>query len=178
MSRIGDKPIGVPAGVTVKVEDRRVSAKGPQGELSVEIPERLSVALEDDRVVVGRPDDTRESKRMHGLVRSLVANMVEGVEKGFSRQLEIEGVGFRASVQGQTVSLALGFASPKEYKAPDGVTVTEQGGTKITVSGPDKQKVGEAAARIRAFSPAEPYKGKGLRYAGERVRRKVGKTVA
>jgi len=125
-----------------------------------------------------RADDTRESRSFHGLARSLVANMIQGVAEGFKKELEIEGVGFRASVRGQEVSLSLGFSSPVEYLAPDGIKVTVDGGTKLVVSGADKQKVGDTAARLRGFMPAEPYKGKGMRFKDERVRRKVGKTVA
>jgi len=167
----------LPSGVTATTDGNRISIKGPQGELDYTLPAGVTAAVEDQAVVLGRADDSREAKSLHGLARSLVANMVEGTANGFRKQLEIEGVGFRASVQGQTVTLMLGFASPVLYTAPGGVKVEEQGGTKLTVSGADKQKVGEAAARIRSFYPAEPYKGKGLRYAGEYVRRKVGKTV-
>jgi len=177
MSRIGKMPVELPSGVTASIDGGRVSINGPQGELQYAPPAGVTAAVDDNRVVLSRADDSPEARSLHGLARSLVANMVEGAAKGFRKDLEIEGVGFRASVQGQTVTLLLGFASPVQYTAPEGVKVEEQGGTKITVSGADKQKVGEAAARIRAFYPAEPYKGKGLRYAGEYVRRKVGKTV-
>jgi large subunit ribosomal protein L6 len=178
MSRIGQKPIEIPAGVTVTVAERLVTVKGPKGELSRDVPEQLEVAVTDGKVIVTRNGEGRTERSFQGLIRSLVANMIEGVNKGFSRELEIEGVGFRAAVQGRKVVMALGFANPKEFELPDGVTVTEEGGTRLTVSGIDKQKVGDAAAQIRSFYPAEPYKGKGLRYKGERVRRKVGKTVA
>lgn len=178
MSRIGESPIEIPSGVTVSVDGVKVAAKGSLGELSFDLPGGLSAQVDGDRMTIERPDDSRQSKAFHGLSRSIVANMIEGVSKGFSRELDIEGVGFRASVQGRKISLSLGFSSPVEYVAPDGVKIEEQGGTRITISGPDKQKVGQAAARIRAFRPAEPYKGKGLRYRDERVRRKVGKTVA
>lgn len=178
MSRVGQKPIDIPAGITVRVDGGRLHAKGPAGELSVAIPGPLQVAVADGRIQITRSDDTRESKSLHGLLRSLAANMVAGTAKAFSRELEIQGVGFRATLQGRKLSLALGFAAPVEYAIPDGVKVTEEGGTKLTVSGPDKQQVGDVAARIRSYFPAEPYKGKGVRYKGEHVRRKVGKTVA
>lgn len=178
MSRIGEMPVEIPAGVTVKVAAGSVIVKGPKGELQVAVPQKVKVQANDQQVLVARDDDTRLGKSFHGLVRSLVANAVEGVSRGYTRELEIEGVGFKANVQGRKLELSLGFASPKIYMIPDGIDVSEQGGTKLTVSGIDKQLVGEAAARIRAYYPAEPYKGKGLRYKDERIRRKVGKTVA
>jgi len=178
MSRVGKKPIELPGGVTVAVEGRAVKAKGPLGELEMVVVDGMSVSVDDGTVSVDRQDETRESRSLHGLTRSLIANMVEGVSKGYTRQLRIEGVGFRAAVQGRNLSLSLGFASPKIYAIPEGVTINEQGGTQITVSGMDKQMVGEAAARIRSYFPVEPYKGKGIRYADEVVRRKVGKTVS
>lgn len=178
MSRIGNKPIDVPSGVTVNATDACVSVKGPKGELSFDLSGGISVDASGEQLIVQRPDESKQSRSSHGLVRSILNNMVEGVAKGFTRELEIEGVGFKATIQGQKLVLAVGFSKPVEYVVPDGVSISEEGGTRIIVSGPDKQKVGEVAARIRAFSPAEPYKGKGLRYKGERVRRKVGKTVA
>ncbi len=178
MSRIGEMPVVIPSGVTVKVEAGKVLVKGPKGELTVEVPSRISVDVADGELKVNRDGDNRLAKSFHGLVRSLIANAVEGVSNGYTRDLEIEGVGFKAAVQGRKLELSLGFASPKIFMIPDGIQVTEQGGTKLTVTGIDKQQVGEAAARIRAYFPAEPYKGKGLRYKGERIRRKVGKTVA
>jgi large subunit ribosomal protein L6 len=178
MSRIGKQPITVPAGVKVNVQGRDVLVEGSQGKLSFTLPEPISASAGEGTVEVVRCDDTRHSKSYHGLSRSLIANMIEGVSTGFKKELEIEGVGFRAAVQGRKVMLWLGFASPKEFSIPEGVNVAEEGGTKLVVSGADKQAVGEAAARIRAFFPAEPYKGKGIKYKGERIRRKVGKTVA
>ena len=178
MSRIGDMPIEIASGVNVEVSGTTVAVKGSLGELAIELPGGIQAKVEDSVLVLSRPDDTRQSKSFHGLSRSLVANMVEGVSKGFKKELEIEGVGFRAQVQGQSVSLSLGFAGPKVLTVPDTVTVVEEGGTKLTVSGVDKQQVGEVAARLRSYFPAEPYKGKGIRYKGEHVRRKVGKTVA
>ena len=178
MSRIGQAPVAVPDGVDVTVQGRTVAVKGKLGETSIELPDGITARVDDGRVVLERPDETRDSKSFHGLARSLVANMVEGVAKGYSRDLEINGVGFRAAVNGRQVSLSLGFASPLEYTVPDGVNVETKDGTTLTVSGIDKQKVGDVAARIRSFFPAEPYKGKGIQYKGERIRRKVGKTVA
>lgn len=178
MSRVGEKPVSVESGVTVSVQDKSVTVKGPLGELALDVAPALSVAVEDGRVSISRENDTRESRSLHGLTRSLIANMVVGVTKGFTRELLIEGVGFRAQIQGKKMLLSLGFASAKEYAIPDDITVTEEGGTKITVTGMDKQRVGQTAARIRSYFPVEPYKGKGIRYSDEMVRRKAGKTVA
>lgn len=178
MSRIGEQPVEVPAGVTVSVAGATVSVKGANGDLSLELPGKIQAEASDGKVVLSRPDDSRESKSTHGLARSLVANMVEGVSKGFSKKLEIEGVGFKAAIQGQALTMMLGFSSPVEYTVPEGVTVTVDGGTKVLVASADKQKVGDCAARIKSFFPVEPYKGKGIRYSDEHVRRKVGKTVA
>jgi large subunit ribosomal protein L6 len=178
MSRIGENPVDIPSGVTVEVQDRTVKVKGSLGELSQDLPGQIEAEVVDGKVLVKRPDDTRVHRSYHGLIRTLIANMVEGVSKGYSKELEIQGVGFKAVVQGQKVLLSLGFASPVEYNVPDGVTVTVENNTKVVVTGIDKQKVGNSAARMRSFYPAEPYKGKGVRYKGEHVRRKVGKTVA
>lgn len=178
MSKTGQKPIPVPAGVTVTVAGDKLSVKGPKGELAHELPATVKAVVEGGNVRVTRTGDMPQNKADHGTVRSIVANMVEGVVKGYTRELEIEGVGFKAAVQGQKVELSLGFPSPVSYTVPDGVKVTVDAGTRLTVTGTDKQKVGDAAARLRSFFPAEPYKGKGLRYKGERIRRKVGKTVA
>jgi large subunit ribosomal protein L6 len=178
MSRVGEKPIEIPSGVTVKVEPSLVAVKGGQGELSMKISDFIKVETDDKAVTVTRADDTRESKSFHGMTRSMISNMIEGVSKGFSKELEIQGVGFKAVVQGQKLSLSLGFASPVEYTIPEGVNIKVDNNTAVTVTGPDKQQVGDVAARIRSFFPAEPYKGKGVRYKDEHVRRKVGKTVA
>ena len=179
MSRIGQKPIEIPAGVDVRVDGRQVIAKGPKGELFVSVADGIGVAIEGSQVIVTRSDDNRQQKSLHGLFRSLIANAVEGVSKGYEKQLEITGVGFRASVQGQTLNMSVGFSSPVVYTALEGVSLAvNDSGTLITITGADKQKVGETAARIRGFCPAEPYKGKGVQYKGERIRRKVGKTVA
>ncbi len=176
MSRIGEMPIDVPSGVTITVDGAHVTTKGGKGELTLDLPEGIGAVVEGSTVRVTRSDDSR--KAFHGLARSLVANMIEGVSKGYTKELEIQGVGFRAALQGSTLSLALGFASPIEFAVPDTVTVVVNNNTAVVVSGADKQQVGEVAARIRSFYPAEPYKGKGVRYRGERVRRKEGKTVA
>ncbi|MFC1452514.1 50S ribosomal protein L6 [Verrucomicrobiota bacterium] len=178
MSRVGRQPIEIVQGVTVSVDGETVTAKGGLGELCCRLPPSIRASVEDGRVVVSREDETRRSRSYHGLARSLIANMVEGVSKGFTRELEIQGVGFRAAVEGRTLRMALGFAGDVKYSLPEQVKVTEDGGVKLVVSGPDKQLVGEVAARIRSYYPAEPYKGKGIRYKDERVRRKVGKTVA
>ncbi len=178
MSRIGEKPIDIPSGVTVTASGADIAVKGPKGELGLTLPPGIEACVEGACVNVARVDDTKQSKSFHGLGRSLIANMVTGVSEGYTKELEISGVGFKAAIAGNTLSLSLGFASPKEYTVCDGVTVTVNGGTNLVVSGADKQKVGETAARIRAYFPAEPYKGKGIMYKGERVRRKVGKTVA
>jgi large subunit ribosomal protein L6 len=178
MSRVGKKQIDVPSGVEVSISGDTVSVTGPQGELSLDLPEAIRAEVEGNVVTVTRADETRENRSFHGLYRSLIANMIEGVDKGFSRALRIEGVGYRAELRGSTLVLSLGFSSPIEFPVPDTVTVTVDSQTSIKVSGADKQQVGQVAARIRAFSPAEPYKGKGVSYVGERVRRKVGKTVA
>ena len=179
MSRIGQKPIDIAAGVEVRVDGSQAIVKGAKGELTVGIAEGIGVAVEGSQVSVTRADDSREQKSLHGLVRSLIANAIEGVSKGFEKQLEINGVGFRASVQGQTLNMSVGLSSPVVYTVKDGLSLAvNDSGTVITVSGADKQMVGDAAARIRGFRPAEPYKGKGVQYKGERIRRKVGKTVA
>lgn len=179
MSRIGENPIELPAGVEVRVDGRQAIVKGAKGELQVEIPAGIDVAVEGRVITVTRTDDGRAQRSLHGLSGSLLANAIEGVSKGFEKKLEITGVGFRASVQGQTLNMSVGLSSPVVYTPREGVDLAvDNAGTVITVSGADKQAVGDAAARIRGFRPAEPYKGKGVQYKGERIRRKVGKTVA
>lgn len=170
--------MAVPAGVTVKVEGRRVEARGPQGTLGLTLPPLVDAALRDGAVWLTCSEDSAEGRRYHGLVRNLVANMITGVTTGYSKELELQGVGFRAAVQGgNKLTLTLGFSSPVEYVAPAGVVLQVRENI-IRVSGPDKQLVGDVAARIRSFCPPEPYKGKGIRYREEHVRRKTGKTVA
>ena len=177
MSRIGKKPVVIPAGVTVTVDGARVSAKGAKGELSMALSGPVTAAVKDGIVTVTCSEDTADGSSRHGLARSLIANMVAGVSKGYSVDLELQGVGFRAAVQGVKLTLTIGYSSPVEFTAPKGITVGVKESV-ITVSGPDKQLVGDTAARIRSFYPPEPYKGKGIRYKGEHVRRKAGKTVA
>ena len=177
MSRIGKEPVSIPAGVTAKVEGQLVTVKGKLGELSYTLPEGISAKVEAEKIVVERKDDT--VKNFHGLARALVNNLVVGVSAGYTKQLTIEGTGFKAALQGKVLSLSLGFASPKLFPIPDGLKITvENDGLQVTVSGIDKQLVGESAARIRSFYPAEPYKGKGITYLGEKIRRKQGKKVA
>ena len=175
MSRIGKKPIPVPAGVTVAIEPERVRVNGPKGELSERIPRDITVAQEDDQLVVKRPTDRGEHRALHGLTRSLVANMVEGVTNGYEKRLEIQGVGYRAVLKGKDLELALGYSHAVPVKAPDGIEFEVPQPTRVTVRGISKQQVGEIAAYIRKQRPPEPYKGKGIRYEGEYVARKVGK---
>ena len=178
MSRIGKQPITVPSGVDVTIDDRHVVVKGPRGTLEHEVPETISVAREGDDLVVTRPDDERENRSLHGLTRSLVANMVTGVSQGFTRDLEIVGVGYRAVAQGPTkLELQLGFSHPVTVDAPEGITFEVPQPTRITVQGADKQLVGQVAADIRKIRKPEPYKGKGIRYSDERVLRKAGKSA-
>ena len=176
MSRIGKLPVPVPSGVDISIDGSTVSVKGPKGALSHTVAEPITVARDDDgAIVVTRPNDERESRSLHGLTRTLIANMVVGVTEGYSRSLEIVGTGYRAVARGSDIELALGFSHPVHDKAPQGVTITVDGPTKLTVSGIDKQQVGEVAANIRKLRKPEPYKGKGVRYEGEQVRRKAGK---
>ncbi len=176
MSRIGKLPIPLPAGVTVAIDGQNVSVKGPKGELSLTVSEPIKVTLEDNSVIVSRPDDEAKSKSLHGLSRTLIANNVHGVSTGFTKTLEIIGTGYRAAAKGSNIELALGFSHPVVIEPPQGITLTVEGNTKIVISGVDKQAVGEVAANIRKIRKPEPYKGKGIRYEGERVRRKAGKS--
>jgi large subunit ribosomal protein L6 len=178
MSRIGKSPIPVPSGVDVTVADRSVTVKGPKGTLARRLPPDISVRQDGDQLVVERPDDEREHRALHGLTRSLVNNMVVGVTDGFSKDLEIVGVGYRATAQGPSrLELALGFSHPVVVEAPEGVTFEVPAPTRITVRGIDKEIVGQVAANIRKVRKPEPYKGKGVRYAGEVVQRKAGKAA-
>ncbi|MEI6971517.1 MAG: 50S ribosomal protein L6 [bacterium] len=177
MSRLGRKPLIVLGGVTVRVDGAKVGVKGPKGELSMSLPSGILVNLKDNRLDVTRASDSRMHKSLHGLSRTLLANMIEGTAKGYTKLLDIDGVGFKAEKRGAKLILALGFSSPVEYEIPKTVNVSVEGNT-VTVSGIDKQEVGNVAATIRRYHPAEPYKGKGIRYRGEHVRRKAGKTVA
>jgi large subunit ribosomal protein L6 len=175
MSRIGKSPIPVPAGVSVSISPGRVMVNGPLGELSQQVPQRMTVEESDGQLVVTRPTERGEDRALHGLTLSLVANMVEGVTKGFTKTLEIQGVGYRASLRGADLELNVGFSHPVVKKAPQGITFEVPAPNQVVVKGIDKQKVGQVAAEIRAVRPPEPYKGKGVRYEGEYVRRKVGK---
>ena len=175
MSRIGKRPVPVTKGVTVTVEGNTVKVKGPKGELARTLPAEMSVALANDEVTVTRPSDEPRHKALHGLSRSLVANMVEGVSKGFQKQLDIVGVGYKAETRPYGLQLALGFSHPVEYRAPKGIKLTAPTPTSIVVDGADKEVVGQVAAELRSLRPPEPYKGKGIKYQGEQVRRKAGK---
>ena len=177
MSRIGKLPITVPAGVEVKIDGNTVTVKGPKGELTRTFQSMMTIKQEGDAITVERPDDTREAKSYHGLTRTLLANMVEGVSKGYSKKLEMVGVGYRAALKGDTLEMQLGFSHPVLVKAPEGITFEVPTQTQIVVSGADKEQVGQVAANIRAWRKPEPYKGKGIRYEGERVRRKLGKAA-
>ena len=175
MSRIGKLPIAVPASVTVTVNGQQVAVKGPKGELVLNVASPIAVSLEDCQVLVTRPNDERDSRALHGLTRTLIANNIIGVTEGYSKSLEVVGTGYRVQQKGTGLELALGFSHPVAFEAPEGVTLQVEGSNKITVSGIDKQAVGEVAANIRKLKKPEPYKGKGIRYAGEVVRRKAGK---
>ncbi len=176
MSRIGKLPVAIPAGVEVKVEDGNViTVKGPKGTLTRKLVDEMSVKVEGAEVVVTRPNDLKRNKSLHGLTRTLVFNMVEGVTKGYTKVLEINGVGYRAAKAGNKLTLTLGYSHPVEMVDPEGITTTVDG-NKITVAGIDKEKVGQFAAEIRTKRPPEPYKGKGIKYETETIRRKVGKT--
>jgi len=175
MSRIGRLPVSVPSGVTVTVTDHEVAVKGPKGQLKLSYPEPIIVKVEGNSVTVARPNEDKRSRQLHGLTRTLVTNMVDGVTKGFSKNLEIQGVGYRAQMQGKKLGLQLGFSHPVVFEPPQGVEIKVEGTNKIQISGADKQQVGQTAAQIRSIRPPEPYKGKGIRYEGEYVRRKLGK---
>jgi large subunit ribosomal protein L6 len=175
MSRIGKKPIPLPSGVTVSIEPELVQVNGPRGTLTERVPRDITVAQDGELLVVTRPTDRGEHRALHGLTRSLVANMVEGVTTGFQKTLEIQGVGYRAALKGRDLELALGYSHPVSVKAPDGIEFEVPQPTRVIVKGNSKQQVGELAANIRKKRPPEPYKGKGIRYEGEYVARKVGK---
>ena len=177
MSRIGRTPVPVPTGVEITIEGRELTVKGPKGTLERRLPGDISVRQEGAEVIVERPDDERDNRALHGLVRSLVNNMVLGVSQEFSKELEIIGVGYRANMQGSTLDLALGFSHPVRVDAPDGISFEVPAPNRIVVRGIDKEKVGQVAADIRAIRKPEPYKGKGVRYVGEHVARKAGKTA-
>ena len=176
MSRIGKAPIPVPGGVTVSLNGLDVSVKGPKGQLSRTLPEGVTVAQDGNTLVVSPSSDSRRSRERHGLCRTLVANMVEGVSQGFTRKLEIVGVGYRAAVQGKKLVVSAGYSHQVEMVPPDGVSFAVEGNTTVLVSGANKELVGNEAAKVRAIRPPEPYKGKGIKYQGERILRKAGKT--
>ena len=177
MSRIGKQPIAIPPKVKVEVKDRQVFVEGPKGKLNLKLPNRTSLKVEDGKVILSRQGDDAQAKALHGLSRALVNNMVRGVSEGFVKKLEIQGVGFKASVQGKIVNMSLGYSHPINYPIPDQIKVTVEENTKVTIEGPDRQVVGQVAAELRGFYPPEPYKGKGVRDVGEHVQRKEGKTV-
>lgn len=177
MSRIGRKPVPLPSGVTAQVEGQRLTVHGPKGELSRAVHPELAVAVESGAVVVRRPSDESRHKALHGLTRTLVANMVNGVTKGFAKSLEIQGVGYKAEPKPFGVQLVVGFSHPVPYHAPKGIKISVDNNVNLKIEGVDKELVGQVAAEIRAIRPPEPYKGKGIRYAGEQVRRKAGKTA-
>ncbi|AVM63291.1 MULTISPECIES: 50S ribosomal protein L6 [Dietzia] len=176
MSRIGKAPITVPSGVDIKVDGQTITVKGPKGELTQVLPEPISVTVEEGTLTVNRPDDHRDNRSLHGLSRSLVNNMVVGVTEGYKQDMEIFGVGYRVVAKGSDLEFALGYSHPVPVAAPAGITFAVDGATKFSISGIDKQQVGQIAANIKRLRKHDPYKGKGIRYAGEQVRRKVGKT--
>lgn len=175
MSRIGKRPITIPSKVTVTINGSHVAVKGPKGELDRVLPSAVTVEQEGDTILVKRHDESRLSRQLHGLSRTLVANMVDGVSQGFQKRLEIQGVGYRAQVQGRNLVLSLGYSHPVQIEPPEGIQLAVENNTNVIVSGFDKELVGNVAAQIRDKRPPEPYKGKGVRYAGEAVRRKAGK---
>lgn len=178
MSRIGKKPVEIPKGVDVKVQGRLLKIKGPKGELSWEHPERMKVKVEEDKAVVERPDDSKQSKALHGLTRSLIQNMVTGVADGYKKDMEIVGVGYKAQVQGNKIVFALGYSHPVEYVLPEGIKAeVDKKQVQLSLQGVDKQQIGQAAADIRRLRPPDSYKGKGIRYAGERIKLKAGKAA-
>ena len=177
MSRIGKQPIAIPPKVKVEVKGQQVFVEGPKGKLNWQLPRRTSVKVDNGKVLISRQGDDAQVKALHGLSRALVNNMVRGVSEGFIKKLEIQGVGFKAAVQGNAVNLNLGYSHPVVYPIPAQIKVTVEENTKLTIEGPDRQVVGQVASEIRSFYPPEPYKGKGVRYAGEQIRRKEGKTV-
>ncbi|MFT4122793.1 MAG: 50S ribosomal protein L6 [Microbacteriaceae bacterium] len=176
MSRIGRLPIDIPAGVDVKIDGSSVTVKGPKGELSLAVASPIEVSLDEGQVLVTRPDDERASRSLHGLTRTLISNNIVGVTQGYSKGLEVVGTGYRVAAKGTALEFALGYSHPITFEAPEGISFTVEGNNKVTVNGIDKQAVGEVAANIRKLRKPEPYKGKGVRYAGENVRRKAGKS--
>ena len=176
MSRVGNAPIAIPNGVETKIDGRNVEVKGPKGTLSLELPEPITASVEDNQILVSRPDDNRKNRALHGLSRSLVNNLVVGVTEGYKINMEIFGVGYRVQQKGKNLEFALGFSHPVKIAPPEGITFAVESPTRFSVQGIDKQLVGQVAANIRWLRRPDPYKGKGVRYAGEQIRRKVGKT--
>lgn len=177
MSRIGKKPIVLPANVKVNLQGQNLLFEGPKGKLNLTVHPRMKISIKDNQIQVERPTNIRTDRALHGLTRSLANNMVIGVTEGFKKELEIEGVGFKAQVKGKILNIALGFTHPIDFNIPDGIEIKCPKPTQITVTGLDKQQVGQVAAEIRGFHEPEPYKGKGIHYVGEQIRRKQGKTV-
>ena len=177
MSRIGNKPVQIPAGVDVTIDGTHVAVKGPKGTIEKDFYEKLTISVEDGVLTVSRPDDERETRAMHGLTRALIHNMVVGVSEGFTKSLELAGVGYRVQLKGTTLELSLGYSHPVTYPAPEGITFEVPDNTHIHVKGINKQQVGQVAAEIRSKRPPEPYKGKGIHYVGEHIRRKLGKAA-
>ncbi|GAA3698380.1 50S ribosomal protein L6 [Zhihengliuella alba] len=175
MSRIGVRPITVPSGVEVTIDGNVVKVRGSKGELSQTIANPITVSIEESTITVSRPDDSREARSLHGLSRTLIANMIQGVTEGYTKKLEIHGTGYRVLAKGQDLEFALGYSHPITVTAPEGITLAAEGANKVVVSGISKQRVGEVAANIRKLRRPDPYKGKGVRYEGEQIRRKVGK---
>jgi large subunit ribosomal protein L6 len=178
MSRIGKKPVAVPKGVAVEVQGNTVAARGPKGELRRTFHPEMKLALADNEVTVGRPSDDKRHKALHGLTRTLVQNMMDGVAKGYAKTLEIQGVGYKAEAKPYGVNLIVGFSHPVKYEAPKGIKISVENNTLVKIEGADKEIVGQVAAELRSVRPPEPYKGKGIRYQGEQIRRKAGKTGA
>ena len=176
MSRVGNAPIAIPNNVEVKIDGQRVEVKGPKATMDLEMPEPITASVEDNEVVVSRPDDHRDSRSLHGLTRSLINNLIIGVTEGYKINMEIFGVGYRVQQKGKDLEFSLGYSHPILIEAPEGVTFSVDGNTKFAIEGTDKQQVGQIAANIRRLRKDDPYKGKGIRYKGEQVRRKVGKT--
>jgi large subunit ribosomal protein L6 len=177
MSRIGKQPVPIPAKVKVEVKGQKIQVEGPKGKLNFDIPSRTTAKVDGTNVLVTRDGEDSQARALHGLTRSIINNMLVGVSAGFVKKLEIQGVGFKAAVQGKNVNLSLGYSHPINYPIPDQIKVTVEENTKVTIEGPDKQVVGQVAAELRSYYPPEPYKGKGVRYSDEKVIRKEGKTV-
>ncbi|MFQ5952578.1 MAG: 50S ribosomal protein L6 [Candidatus Omnitrophota bacterium] len=178
MSRVGKKPIDIPSGIKVEVKDGKVTAEAKGKTLEQFVPGDITVEVKDNQVIVTRPSDSRRHRSLHGTIRSLIQNMITGLDKGFEKKLQIQGVGYKVQMKGKTLVLELGFSHPVNFEAPEDITIETPSGTEIVVKGVDKQKVGEVAAEIRDYYPPEPYKGKGIRYEGEYVRQKAGKSIA